>query len=267
MDNRPIGVFDSGLGGLTVVRELQALLPHERIVYLGDTARVPYGPRSKRVVTRFALQDAYFLAGQNVKYIVVACNTASAQAEEALRQQLAIPVAGVIEPAARAAVCSSRSGRIGVIGTVGTIGSGAYQRAIARLRSDATIVAAACPLFVPLVEEGELDGEATTLIACRYLAPLIDADIDTLIMGCTHYPLLAETLAGLVGPSVVLIDAGRELARSLAAELSRRDLCAEPSSSAEHRFYVTDRSIQFQEIAERFLGSGLTPEVAQVELD
>ncbi len=267
MDNRPIGVFDSGLGGLTVVRELRFVLPEESVVYLGDTARVPYGPRSKPVVCRFARQDAYFLAGKNVKYIVVACNTASAQAYDDLREHIELPVAGVIQPAADAALAVSRSGRIGVIGTLGTIKSEAYQRALAHGRPDSQVTAIACPLFVPLVEEGEIDTAAARLIAERYLSSMVRANVDTLILGCTHYPLLRNTIAAVLGPHVTLIDAGRELARRLQQELDAAGLRCHGNHVPSQRFFVTDRSIQFREIAERFLGYDIAGEIAQIELE
>ena len=263
----PLGVFDSGLGGLTVVRRLFEQLPHERIVYLGDTARVPYGPRSREIVTKFARQDAYFLAGRNVKYIVIACNTASAHAEADLQRQLAIPVLGVIEPGAEAAAAQSRSGRIGVIGTYGAIGSGAYQRAIAAARPAATVIAQPCPLFVPLVEEGALDGPATRLIARDYLAPLLDAAIDSLILGCTHYPLLEPVIRAAVGPCLTLVDPGAAVATRLAAALAERGLAADRGQRPEHQVFVTDRSARFQEVAERFLGRRICSHIEQVELD
>ena len=186
----PIGVFDSGIGGLTVVRELVRQLPHERIIYFGDTARVPYGPKSPDTVRRYSNEIATWLTQQHVKVIVVACNTATAHALEHLQRDFPLPVIGVVQPGARAAICASRNRRIGVIGTLGTINSGAYERAIHAISSDAEVVAQACPLFVPLVEEGWLDTEATRLIAREYLQPFTSDHIDTLVLGCTHYPLL-----------------------------------------------------------------------------
>ncbi|HEY8743911.1 MAG TPA: glutamate racemase [Chloroflexota bacterium] len=266
MDNRPIGVFDSGLGGLTVVRQLFDALPQERIVYLGDTARVPYGPRSPDIVRKFARQDAYFLAGRNVKYVVVACNTASAQAEPDLVRRLAIPVMGVIEPGAVAALAASSGGRIGVIGTRGTIASGAYQRAILTRRPDAQVVAHACPLFVPLAEEGAQATEAARLIAQDYLRPFLGS-VDTLILGCTHYPILETVIIDAVGPQMRLIDPGVALAQHLAGDLTRRGLLAAGDQPAQHQYFVTDRSEHFQELAERFLGRRLCATVEQVDLD
>lgn len=267
MDNRPIGVFDSGLGGLTVVRQLMHVLPQEQIVYLGDTARVPYGSRSPEIVRKFARQDAYFLAGRNVKYIIIACNTASAQAEPDLVQRLAIPVMGVIEPGATAAVAASRNGHIGVIGTLGTITSGAYQRAITARRPQTQVIAQACPLFVPLVEEGVQESEAASLIARDYLLPFHQNASDSLILGCTHYPVLESVIARTVGPDVQLIDPGIALARALASDLAARGLQAETAGPRKHQYFVTDRSVHFQELAERFLGRSLCATVEQVDLD
>lgn len=267
MDNRPIGVFDSGLGGLTVVRHLRRLLPDESIVYLGDTARVPYGSRSPEIIRKFARQDAYFLAGRNVKYIVIACNTASAQAEPDLVRRLAIPIMGVIEPGAATAARESVGGRIGVVGTLGTIASGAYQRAISAHRPEAEILARACPLFVPLAEEGAQATTAARLIAEDYLAPFRDAAIDSLILGCTHYPILEAVIAGALGPAVRLVDPGLALAAALAGDLARRDLRCAGQDAAQQQYFVTDRSARFQELAERFLGHRLCSPVEQVDLD
>lgn len=267
MDNRPIGVFDSGLGGLTVVRQIYRVLPQESIVYLGDTARVPYGSRSPEIVRKFARQDAYFLAGRNVKYIVIACNTASAQAETDLVRRLAIPVLGVIQPGAEAAVAESRTGRIGIIGTLGTVASGAYQRAIAERRPAAEIVAQACPLFVPLVEEGVQASPAARLITEDYLQPFQHAGVDTLILGCTHYPILATVIGETMGPGVHLVDPGIALAHVLAADLAQRDLVAASGHAVQHQYFVTDRSARFQELAERFLGRAMCQAVEELDLE
>jgi glutamate racemase len=267
VDNRPIGVFDSGLGGLTVVRQLLQALPQESIVYLGDTARVPYGSRSPDIVRKFARQDAYFLAGRNVKYIVIACNTASAQAEPDLARRLAIPVMGVIHPGAAAAAETSLTGRIGIIGTLGTIASEAYQRALTNQRPAATVIARPCPLFVPFVEEGAQDSPAAHLIAQDYLKPFLGGAVDSLILGCTHYPILQTVIGATVGPAVRLVDPGVALAGALAADLEARDLCAISNQEPQHQFFVTDRSERFQELAERFLGRVMCTPVEQVDLD
>lgn len=255
----PIGIFDSGIGGLTVAHELIAQLPDERLLYVGDTARVPYGNKSPDTVRRYSAEIAHFLVEQGVKAIVVACNTATAHALLELRAQLPVPVIGVIEPGARAAVEASHGGEIGVIGTSGTIASGAYERAIRALRPDARIVVQPCPLFVPLVEEGWLAHEATRVIAREYLAPLLAVGIDALVLGCTHYPLLAPLLQDIVGPSVRLIDSAAETAREVRACLDEKGLLALSLGSvgmspASHRFVATDAPTRFLTLGTRFLG-------------
>ncbi|MGH7537918.1 MAG: glutamate racemase, partial [Gemmatimonadales bacterium] len=202
MNAAPLGVFDSGIGGLTVARALFENLPRESVIYFGDTARVPYGPKSPETVRRYSAEILAFLLHQGVKAVVVACNTSTAHALDYLRAYAPVPVVGVIEPGARAAVAATASGRIGVIGTAGTVASGAYERAIKALRPDATVVSQACPLFVPLVEEGWFEHPATQLVAREYLLPLERAHVDVLVLGCTHYPLLKPLLAGVLGPAV-----------------------------------------------------------------
>jgi len=264
-DPRPIGVFDSGLGGLTAVREIFRQLPNESVVYFGDTARLPYGNKSRETVTRFSLEIASFLLRQNVKCIVVACNTASSHALEALRAHFELPVVGVIEPAARAAVTASPHGRIGVVGTLATVGSGAYAHEIERLAPGASVIQRACPLFVPLVEEGWLEHPVTRLVAEEYLAELAQARLESLILGCTHYPLIAPLLAELVGPQVRLIDSGAEAARATAALLAERGQLAE-SREPQHRFFLSDepRRRSFARVAESFLSRPL-PHVTVVD--
>ena len=266
-DSRPIGVFDSGIGGLTAVRELFRQLPHESIVYFGDTARLPYGNKSKETVTRFALEIAAFLARRDVKCFVVACNTASSHALDELRARFTIPIVGVIEPAARAAVAASPHGRIGVLGTLATIGSGAFPHAVQALAPRAEVMTRACPLFVPLVEEGWLDHSVTRLVAEEYLAELRAAKPESLILGCTHYPLIAPLIAELMGPGVALVDSSAEAARATAQLLAERGLLAPPSDAApEHRFYLSDepRRRSFTRVAETFLGCPL-PHVTVVD--
>ena len=254
----PIGVFDSGIGGLTVVRELIRQLPHERVIYFGDTARVPYGPKSPDTVRRYSREITAFLTGQDVKAIVVACNTATAHALDALQREHTVPVIGVVEPGARAAVAATRRGELGVIGTAGTIGSGAYERAIRAIAPDVDIVARACPLFVPLVEEGWLDTEATRLVAREYLGPLRAAGIDTLVLGCTHYPLLKPLLGRLLGPEVTLIDSAHETAAETARVLEARDLLNTTADDRlTHRFIASDAPDHFLRLAQRFLGSAI----------
>jgi glutamate racemase len=249
----PIGVFDSGIGGLTVVREILHQLPQERVVYFGDTARVPYGPKSPETVRRYSHEITTWLMEQGVKAVVVACNTATAHALPMLREELPVPVIGVVEPGARAAVAATRRREIGVIGTVGTIASGAYERAIRALAPDVDIVARSCPLFVPLVEEGWTEHEATRLVAREYLAPLGDAGIDTLVLGCTHYPLLKPLISQLLGADVRLIDSAEETAAETARVLDQCGLRA-PALSASHRFVASDAPQQFLRLGQRFLG-------------
>ncbi|HTO90264.1 MAG TPA: glutamate racemase [Candidatus Sulfotelmatobacter sp.] len=256
-DPRPIGVFDSGLGGLTSVRELFRALPSESVVYFGDTARLPYGSKSRETVTRFALEIGEFLVRQNVKCLLVACNTASSFALEAVQHRLSLPVVGVIEPAARAAVAASPHGRIGVTGTLGTVGSGAYPAAIARLAPGAAVISRACPLFVPLIEEGWIDHPVTRAVAEEYLLELRAGQLESLILGCTHYPLIAPLIAELMGPAVQLVDSGAEAAREVARLLAERGQLA--SGPPDHHFYVSDEPRNFKRIAQSFLGRELPP--------
>jgi glutamate racemase len=266
MRERAIGVFDSGVGGLTVARSLTERLPKEEIVYLGDTARVPYGSKSAETVVRYSRMAADFLVGQSVKMIVIACNTASAFALDALRAQLPLPVLGVIDPGARAAVAATRSGRIGVIGTLGTVRSGSYVRAIAAVDPAAQVTARACPLLVPLAEEGWLDDDIAAAVARRYLTELAaDApEIDVLVLGCTHYPLLRPLLervaAEVFGRAVTLVDSAETMARAAEAELDRLALKRVDASTAEMRCYVTDDA-RLEEVAARFWGRKLSSAV------
>lgn len=253
----PIGVFDSGIGGLTVVRELIRQLPNESIVYFGDTARVPYGPKSPDTVLRYSQEIAGFLEKQGIKTLVVACNTATAHAVPALSQDLKIPVIGVIEPGAKAAAAATRSGGIGVIGTHGTIKSRAYEIAIEHILPDARISTVACPLFVPLVEEGWLETEATMLIAREYLTPLRDAGIDTLVLGCTHYPLLKRAIGTVVGREVRLIDSAQETAAQTARVLKENGIAATAGDGARYRFIASDAPETFLRVGQRFLGAAI----------
>jgi len=262
----PIGVFDSGIGGLTVVAEIMRHLPNEEIVYFGDTARLPYGPKSNETVTQFAVQDAEFLLEHGVKGIVVACNTASSIAVNVLTTRYDFPVIGVIEPGALAAVSTTLTGKVGVIGTEGTISSGAYRRAITKLDRDIEVVETSCPLFVPLAEEGWTDREVTLVIAHEYLTPLRDAGVDVVVLGCTHYPILKGTIAKVFGPTVKLIDSAEETAKEVAERLGGLDLLRGEGSSPVHRFFVSDVPHRFREQAERFLGAPL-PEVSVVTVD
>jgi glutamate racemase len=253
----PIGVFDSGIGGLTVVRELERQLPCERIIYFGDTARVPYGPKSPATVQRYSLEISNWLIGEGVKAIVVACNTATAHALPALREALPVPVIGVVEPGARAAMRTTHSGIVGVIGTAGTIASGAYVRAIHAISPAAHVVAHACPLFVPLVEEGWFEHPAAELVAAEYLAPLRQSAVDTLVLGCTHYPLLKPLLQRAMGPGVQLIDSAQETASELARVLEAKSLAAADGAPVVHRFAVSDDEARFRQVGARFIGDRL----------
>ena len=254
----PIGVFDSGIGGLTVAHEILRQLPHESLIYFGDTARVPYGPKSPETVRRYSREITAYLRELDVKAIVVACNTATAHALAVLKREFAGPVIGVIEPGARAAVRATRSGHIGIIGTVGTVKSGAYDRAIRELDPAVRTTSRACPLLVPLVEEGWIDHEATRMIAREYLEPLVEADVDTLVLGCTHYPLLKPLLADILGDAVRLIDSAEETAAETAKALSNVGLAAPRSHTATRRFISSDDPLTFLQLGQRFLGDAIS---------
>lgn len=256
--NAPIGVFDSGIGGLTVVRELIRQLPDEDIIYFGDTARVPYGPKSPETVTRYAHEITSYLQDQGVKNVVVACNTATAHALDALRDHFDLPITGVIDPGARAALSASSARRVGVIGTAGTVSSGAYERAIHALDEAVYVTARACPLFVPFVEEGWLDHPAIDLVAREYLASLRQSGIDSLVLGCTHYPLIKSVIARAVGPGIRLIDSAEETAGEVARLLAERGLRhGARDDSPRFRFIASDVPEQFRNVGKRFLGSAI----------
>lgn len=261
----PIGVFDSGLGGLTVVRELVQRLPNESILYFGDTARVPYGPKSSPTVQRYSQEAAAFLQSQGVKLLVIACNTATAHAFSALSNSLDIPVIGVIEPGARAAAAATRTQRIGVIGTAGTIHSGAYDYAVRRLLPDARVYAQPCPLFVPIVEEGFSHHEVARLTAREYLTPLTEVDVDVVVLGCTHYPLLRDVIAEAMGPAVTLVDSAEETARDVEQLLTDRMLL-NTSDPVKHQFFSSDSPLRFREVAHRFVGD-LVRQVERVNVE
>jgi len=254
--NSPIGIFDSGLGGLTVAHAIMRQLPTESLVYFGDTARVPYGPKSPETVRRYSTEIGFYLLEQGVKAIVVACNTATAHALPQLRDELPVPVIGVVDPGARAAVTASRTGRIGVIATAGTVRSGAYVRAIHAVAPDAEVTALACPLFVPLVEEGWIEHRATRLVAHEYLDSFRKAGVDTLVLGCTHYPLLKRLISEVVGPEVRLIDSAEETAADTRRLLGEHDLESD-ASPASYRFVASDDPDQFLKLGQRFFGDAL----------
>ncbi len=256
----PIGVFDSGVGGLTVAREIMRQIPKEKIIYFGDTARVPYGNKSKETITRFSEQIARFLLSHDVKTIVVACNTASAYALDTLEKELDVPVIGVVRPGAKMALSKTRNGKVGVIGTEATIGSGIYEAYIREVRTDAVIYGKACPLFVPLVEEGLWEDPVTEEIARRYLSELIDLDIDTLILGCTHYPLIRSVIAKIMGDDVTLVNPAYETAVELKQMLKEQDLLndVEPAlGSNRYQFYVSDGAEKFKQFANSIMKYGV----------
>jgi glutamate racemase len=256
-NSQPIGVFDSGIGGMTVVRALTKELPYENIVYFGDTARVPYGPKSPQVVREYALQDTDILLQYDVKAIVVACNTVSAVALDVVQKRAKIPVIGVIIPGAAAAVRASKNKRIGVIGTIGTINSNAYANAMRQVDETVRSFGQACPLFVPLAEEGWIDHKATELIAKEYLFPLTLEKIDTLVLGCTHYPLLRNVIDRVLHRSVTLIDSGEATAAAARQMLDEHGLRNESTMAPQLKFLVSDIPAKFTEVGERFLSQRL----------
>lgn len=268
MDTRPIGVFDSGLGGLTAVRELGHLLPGEDIVYFGDTGRVPYGSRSRDTIIKYARQDVAFLNTFDLKAIVIACGTVSTTALEVLRAENRIPILGVVEPAAQRAAEVSRNGRIGLIGTEASIRSGAYERTLARLRPEAVVFPQACPLFVPLVENGRFErGDAVAeLVVEEYLSGLKGHWVDTLVLGCTHYPLLRAVIGAYMGPDVALVDAGGACAGQVAGLLRTSDALNGRQAGGRRRYFVTDSVDGFARLASLFLGEDVVEQVQQVDI-
>jgi glutamate racemase len=258
MSRSPVGIFDSGIGGLTVARAVYDRLPEESTIYFGDTARVPYGPKSPETVRRYSREILDWLLGQGVKAVVVACNTSTAHALEDLQARSPVPVIGVIEPGSRAAVAASRGGGIGVIGTAGTIASDAYRRAIQALAPGTRVEQKACPLFVPLVEEGWFDHPATALVADEYLGTIQEHGIDTLVLGCTHYPLLKPLLHRVLGDDVMLIDSAEETARTAEAVLREAGLLSADGGEVTHRFVVSDDEPRFRQVGARFIGERLT---------
>jgi glutamate racemase len=253
-NNRPIGIFDSGIGGLTVLKEIINELPWEDTLYMGDTARVPYGVRSPEIVTRYSFENTRFLSAKGIKMLVVACNTVSSVSLDAIRKSIDIPVVGVIEPGAKAAAAATRNGNIGVIGTSATIRSGAYTNAIRSHDPSIEVFSLPCPLFVPLVEEGWTEGPVVELTAERYLADMRMKGIDTLVLGCTHYPLLKPVLSKVMGEGVTLIDSAIETAREIRSKLADSSLIKSPQTEPVREFYVTDSPEKFLDVGERFLG-------------
>lgn len=263
----PIGVFDSGVGGLTVAREIMRNLPGERIVYFGDTARVPYGSKSKDIVLKYSRQIVRFLQTQDVKAIVVACNTASAMALETIREEIDIPIIGVVKPGAKVAAQTTRNKKIGLIGTRGTVKSELYPAIIHEYDPQIQVIGQACPLLVPLVEEGWLKDEVTVEVAKRYLDPLLEQGVDTLILGCTHYPLLADVIGDVMGPGVELVSAGEESAFELKRMLKTRDLRADEERRGETEFYVSDRVEDFEQTASLFLQEDLYHMARRIDIE
>ncbi|MDH3973927.1 MAG: glutamate racemase [Deltaproteobacteria bacterium] len=253
---RSIGIFDSGIGGLTVLHSIIAALPHENTIYVGDTARVPYGTKSAGAVTQYSLEISKFLNSQKVKALVVACNTASAVALPKLKEVFNLPVIDMIGPAARKAARSSPAGKIGIIGTEGTIRSGAYEKNLKEIKAGISIISSSCPLFVPLAEEGWTDNDIALMTATRYLQTFKESDIDTLILGCTHYPLFKETIRKVMGHDVVLVDSGEEAACELKALLKKRGE-KEEIGTVERNYFVTDTPDRFLKLGKDFLGQNI----------
>ena len=269
MDNRPIGVFDSGMGGLTAMRQLIECLPNEDIVYFGDTGRVPYGGRSAETIIKYARQDVAFLSQFDPKAIVIACGTVSTTALSLLLAENPIPILGVVEPAARAAAAATRNGRIGIIGTKASIRSGAYENAIRRCRRDVMLISRHCPLFVSLVENGRVapGDPVTEQVVLEYLDTFRQAGVDTLVLGCTHYPLLHDIIGNFMGPGVTLIDTGRECALSLKEELTRTDGLSDRTTPGSRHYYASDSAQDFAQLASVFLGGKIAGKVDRVEID
>lgn len=269
VDNRPIGVFDSGLGGLTVVRELKHLLPRERIIYLGDTGRVPYGVRSRETILKYARQDINFLTTFDLKAVMIACGTVSTTSLDTVRTEYPLPIVGVTESAAREAARITKNNKIGLIGTTASVHSGAYERFIHQYNPKAEVFGAACPLFVPLVENGRFrrGDPVIEMVTAEYLAPLKDLGIDTLVLGCTHYPLLDGVISAFMGEGVRLVSTGTQGARHLADLLTGQDALASAEAEGGCHYYVTDSTEDFARLASIFLGSPVSGLVEQISIE
>lgn len=248
MDNRPVAVFDSGIGGLTVLKEIMEQLPGEDIVYFGDTARIPYGTRSKETVVKYVVQSFNFLMTKNIKAIVVACNTASSLALEEVKEQFDLPIIGVVEPGAKAAIATTKNNSIGIIGTEGTINSNAYQRKIRKVLPSAEIIGVSCPLFVPIVEEGWENSDVAYVAAQKYLIELKEHNIDTLVLGCTHYPALRYTIGKVLGNKVILVNPAYETAKVTKNILKEQGLLNEKLDGGTYKYYVSDDPDKFKRI-------------------
>lgn len=267
MDNRPIGVFDSGLGGLTVVKKLRELMPGEDIVYFGDTGRVPYGGRSEKTLLKYVAQDIAFLESFDVKMIIAACGTASAVALPKLRQKPELPMLGVLDAAAGSALSATRNGKVAVIATAATVKSDAYRKKLVALDKDVEVFSKACPLFVPLVENGHLDSQVAHLVAEEYLSEVSAFGADTLIMGCTHYPLLSKTIGDVLGAGVRLIDVGEAISRQMLEVLKQRDLLSDKAEGGVCRYYVSDEVDNFETLGGLFLQSKIEGMVSKIDID
>ena len=269
MDMRPIGVFDSGLGGLTAVRSLRQILPEENLIYFGDTARVPYGGRSRETLLKYAQQDVRFLRSSDIKAILIACGTVSTTALETLQAENDLPIVGVVEPTCRRALLVTRNKKVGIIATLASIRSGAYEATLKRLDPEVEVIGKACPLFVPLVEEGRFRKGDIVIetVAREYLEPLKESGIDTLILGCTHYPLLTEIVAEIMGPEVTLVSAGEESAFELKRMLKAGGLRADETRQGEAEFFVSDRAEDFERIASVFLQEDLRRAARRIDID
>lgn len=268
MDNRPIGVFDSGLGGLTAVKELMRIMPNEKILYFGDTGRVPYGSRSKSTIVRYAKQDMHFLVEHNVKAVLAACGTVSSTAK-AEGDALPVPYIDVLRPTAKAAVEKTKNKKIGIIGTSATIASGSYRREILMINPEIEVFEQACPLFVPLVENAFVapQDEVTRLVAERYLGALREKGVDTLILGCTHYPIISATIRSVMGKGVTLIDSGKEAALGCLEVLKQQDLLCSSDNEPEQQYFVSDATESFYNVAELFLGRSVIGKVERIDIE
>ncbi len=267
MDNRSIGVFDSGLGGLTAVKQIMRELPDESIIYFGDTGRVPYGPRTRETIIKYSRNDINFLLSKNVKMIVVACGTVSSTALPTIKNDYQIPIIGVVEPTANAALTATRNGKIGIIGTNGTIKSGAYEKFIKGVRGDVVTYSRACPLFVPLVENGHFDTKVAELVIEEYLAEIKKQGVDTLILGCTHYPLLKKAIGKFMGDGVTLIDAGAETAKELKSHFDKNELHSETHDKKQYQYFVSDDVEGFAELGGIFLNHKIDGQVEKIDIE
>ena len=269
MNNRPIGVFDSGMGGLTALRQLVRLLPNENIIYFGDTGRVPYGARASDTIIKYARQDMALLKGFDPKAILIACGTVSTTALPVLMREYDLPVYGVVEPAVKAALKATNNNRIGIIGTKATVRSGSYAEMIRYMNRDIEVFAKACPLFVPLVEDGRVEpGDPVLMHLIReYLSGMVDAHVDTVILGCTHYPLLSDAIASYLGEGVKLIDTGLESSLALREHLTNRELLSDRTENGTVSYYVSDSAEDFKALASVFLGTKIVQDVRRVDID